>query len=262
MPQFSIDIFTNVINTALPEPYSSLLNGIAFGKDVPPYLDLYLKFKRSGLLHIMVLSGSNIAMLGAVIEAIFGFIHKKIAVILTICFIVVFTISVGLEPPVVRAAIMGTISLLAIVFNRKATAIYSLVLTGIITLTFWPVWITNLSFLLSYGATLGIILFGSSQTKPRWWLPNELRISLAAQLFTTPIIFLYFKQISLISPVTNVLISFIVGPLMLLGFCIGMAGLIHPALTIPFAFIAIGMLKYLLFVVNLAELVPYSFLSF
>mgnify|MGYP001571136201 CR=1 FL=1 len=262
MSQFSIDIFTNVINTSLAEPYGSLLNGITFGKDVPSYTNLYLKFKRSGLLHIMVLSGSNIAMLGAMIGAFFGFVHKKIAVILTICFIAGFTISVGFEPPVVRAAIMGTISLLAIVFNRKATAIYSLVLTGIISLVFWPEWMTSVSFLLSYGATLGIILFGSSQSKPRWWLPNELRISLAAQLLTTPIIFIYFKQISIISPLTNVLVSFIVGPLMLLGFCISLLGLIHPVLTIPFAFIAVGMLKYLLFVVNLSELLPYSFLSF
>ncbi len=262
MPQFSIDVFTNVINTALPEPYSSLLNGITFGKDIPPYLNLYLKFKKSGLLHVMVLSGSNIAMLGAMIEAIFGFIHKKIAVVLTICFIIIFTISVGFEPPVVRAAIMGTISLLAIVFNRKATAIYSLVLTGIITLVFWPEWITSISFLLSYGATLGIVLFGSSQSKPRWWFPNELRISLAAQLFTTPIIFLYFKQISLISPITNVLVSFIIGPLMLLGFCISIFGLIHPFITIPFAIIAVGMLNYLLFIVNLSDLIPYSFISF
>ena len=262
MAQFSIDIFTNVINTSLTEPYSSLLNGITFGKDVPSYHNLYLKFKKSGLLHIMGLSGSNIALLGAMIDALFGFVYKIIAVVITICFIIIFTISVGFEPPVIRAAIMGTISLLAIVFNRKATAIYSLFLTGIITLVFWPAWITSISFLLSYGATLGIILFGSSQSKPRWWFPNELRISLAAQLFTAPIIFLFFKQISLISPITNVLVSFIIGPLMLLGFCISIFGLIHPALTLPFAVVAAGMLKYLLFIVDLSELVPYSFLSF
>ena len=77
MAQLSIDIFTNVINTTLSEPYSSLLNGITFGKDIPPYLNLYSKFKQTGLLHIMVLSGSNIAMLGAMIEAIFGFVHRK-----------------------------------------------------------------------------------------------------------------------------------------------------------------------------------------
>lgn len=262
MLTFSIDIFTNVINTALVEPYSSLLNGITFGKDVPPYLNLYLKFKKSGLLHIMVLSGSNIAMLGAMIEALFGFVNKKIAVGLTICFILLFTISVGFEPPVVRAAIMGIISLLAIVFNRKATAIYSLFLTGVITLIFWPEWITSVSFLLSYGATLGIILFGASQSKPRWWFPNELRISLAAQIFTTPIIFIYFKQLSLISPLTNVLVSFIIGPLMFLGFCIGLFGLIHPVLTIPFAILAEGMLDYLLFIVNLSDLFPFSFFTF
>lgn len=262
MAQLSIDIFTNVINTTLSEPYSSLLNGITFGKDIPPYLNLYSKFKQTGLLHIMVLSGSNIAMLGAMIEALFGFVHKKIAVGITVCFIIIFTISVGFEPPVVRAAIMGTISLLAIVFNRKATAIYSLILTGIVSLAFWPSWITSVSFLLSYGATLGIILFGKSQTKPRWWYPNELRISLAAQLFTTPIIFIYFGQLSLISPLSNILVSFIIGPLMLLGFCIGILGLIHPALTIPFATLATGMLKYLLFIVNLSNQVPYSFIEF
>jgi len=260
--QFSIDIFTDVINTALAEPYSSLLNGITFGKDVPSYGDIYLKFKKSGLLHIMVLSGSNIAMLGAMIEALFGFANKKIAIILTICFIAIFTISVGFEPPVVRAAIMGTISLMAIVFDRKATAIYSLALTGMVTLVIWPTWLTNISFWLSYGATLGIVLFGSPQSKPRWWLPKELRISIAAQIFTTPIIFAYFKQVSLVSPVSNVFVSFIIGPLMALGFCISLLGLAHSSLTVPFAFIATGMLKYLLFIVDLSSSIPYSFLTF
>lgn len=262
MTKFSIDVFTNVINASLPEPYGSLLSGITFGRDIPPYLNLYIKFQKSGLLHIMVLSGSNIAMLGAMIEALFGFVHKKIAVILTICFILIFTVSVGFEPPVVRAAVMGTISLLAIVFNRKSTAIYSLLLTGLITLAIWPAWITNVSFMLSYGATLGIILFGTSKTRSPWWFPNELRISLAAQLFTTPIILIYFKQLSLISPLANVLTSFIIGPLMLLGFCVSIFGLINPALTIPFTMVAIGMLKYLLFIVNLADRIPYSFIAF
>ena len=261
MPQFSIDIFTNVINISLAEPDAALLNGITFGKDIPPYLNLYQKFQRTGLLHITVLSGSNIAMLGAMLEAVFGFVHKKIAVILTICFILVFAVSVGFEPPIVRAVIMGAISLLAVVYERKATSIYSLVIAGFVSLIFWPKWITSVSFMLSYGATLGIILFGSSNSKSPWWLTSELRLSLAAQLFTTPIIFLYFKQLSLVSPLTNILVSFIVGPLMFLGLCIAILGLIHPALTIPFAIIATGMLKYLLFIVNLSDLVPYSFIS-
>lgn len=262
MTRFSIDIFTNVINTLLPEPYAALLNGITFGRDIPPGLNLHVKFQRTGLLHIMVLSGSNIAMLGAMAEAIFSFVPKKLAVILSICFILLFALCVGFEPPIVRAVIMGIISLLAIVFERRAIALYSLLISGLTSLIFWPQWITSVSFLLSYGATLGIIIFGNGGKASPWWLTKELRLSLAAQILTTPIIFFYFKQLSLISPVANVLVSFIVGPLMFLGICIAVLGLIHPVLTIPLVIIATGMLKYLLFIVNLSDLIPYSFISF
>lgn len=259
---FPIENLTNVVNILLPEPHSSLLNGIVYGRQIPSYLDLYLKIKKAGILHIVVLSGSNIAMLGAMMEAIFGFVNKKIAVVITICFILLFAVSVGFEPPVVRASIMGSISLLAVVFNRKATALYSLLISAIISSVIWPEWITSVSFLLSYAATLGIILFGTPTTKPPWWLPQELRISLVAQLFTTPIIFIYFKEISLVAPFTNLLISIIIGPLMALGLIISILGSINHVLAVPFAFLAFGMLEYLLFITDLANSIPYSFITF
>ncbi len=259
---FPIQYFTDVIDQALPPPYSSLLNGITYGRSIGHLGSLYDAFRKSGLLHIMVLSGSNIALLGAILESLLSFLPKRFAVVVIICFIVAFAISVGLEPPTLRATIMGSLSLLATLFHRKAIAIYSLVITCLIMLAFQPTLATNVSFLLSAGATLGITLFGTASGKERWWYPEELRITLAAQVFTTPVIFLYFRQISLISPLANLAISMVVGPLMVLGFMISIVGRVSLACSLPLAWLAEGMLKYIVFVTTVSQLIPYSSLQF
>lgn len=258
---FSINNFTDVIDRSLTPPYSSLLNGITYGKSVSHLGALNESFRRAGLLHIMVLSGSNIALLGAILESIFSFLPKKFAIIITLCFIVLFSISVGLEPPTLRATIMGCLSLIATLLHRKTTALYSLVITGITMLAIQPQLITNVSFLLSFGATTGIITFGASPRRERWWFPEELRITLAAQIFTTPIMLIYFRQLSLLSPIANVAIAFMVGPLMLLGFLISTVGMLSTQLVIPFAWMAEGMLKYIIFITTVCELIPFSYLQ-
>ena len=129
-------------------------------------------------------------------------------------------------------------------------------------LAFQPTLVTNVSFLLSVGATLGITLFGTSSGKEPWWYPEELRITLSAQVFTTPVIFLYFRQISLISPLANLAISMVVGPLMMLGFLISIVGRVSLLCTLPLAWLAEGMLKYVVFVTTVSQLIPYFSLQF
>ncbi len=208
----------------------------------------------------MVLSGSNIAVLGAMLEALFGFLPKKFADIITLCFIILFAICVGLEPPTLRATIMGCLSLIATLFSRKTIALYSLFIAAIAMLSFQPSLITNVSFLLSIGATLGIVLFGKSSGKPRWWFPEELRITVAAQIFTTPLIFIYFHQISFISPLANLAVSIVIGPLMLLGFAISIVGLLSTQLSAPLAWLAEGMLRYIIFITTVSRLIPFSYI--
>lgn len=253
--------FTDVINSYLPEPHASLTNGILFGIQLNKNTLFYEAIKRTGLLHMVVLSGTNITILGAILSSVFGFLHRKLAVVLTICAIVAFVLFVGVQAPIVRAGVMGIITQLSILYGRKTLALYSLLLSGIVTAVLFPKMIFTLSFGLSYGATLGIILFGNVKPTSKF-LWRELKPSLAAQVLTTPMIFWYFKQVSFIAPIANLFTGWIVTPIMIIGFFAAGLGKIHPALGYPFALIEFALTSYLIFVIEVLSKIPYAFVQF
>lgn len=264
-------IFTNVINSYLPEPHASLLNGILFGVSIKTTKAFYQQLKMVGLLHIVVLSGINITILASIVGSTTQFLPKKISIFITFILIVFFVLFVGPQAPIIRAAIMGILTLLAILYGRRALPIYLLFLSALLTAIFWPSWIKTVSFLLSYGATLGIILFGTikiktnpknSIEKAKINLWREFKPSLAAQLFTAPIIFFYFRQISFIAPVSNILTSFIITPLMIFGFLTAILGKIHFLLGLLPGFISFILLSYLVLVIELLSKVPFAYVKF
>lgn len=259
-------IFTSVIDSYLPEPHASLLNGIIFGADLQAGKDFYTKVKTVGLLHIVVLSGINITILASIISSFTSFLQKKYSISITLLSIVLFVFFVGPEPPIVRAAFMGSLGLIAILWSAKATPLYLLFLSFVLTAIFKTDWLKTISFQLSYGATLGIILFGQSQKRKRSWLneflARELRPSLAAQAFTIPIIFIYFQQVSLIAPVSNLLTSFIIPPLMIFGFLTALLGKIHFALGLLPSFVCYVLLSYIILVIDSLAKLPFIFIQF
>ena len=210
--------FTSIINNYLPEPQASLLNGILFGINLKPTKIFYEQLKIVGLLHIIVLSGMNITILAAIISSLTSFFSKRVSIMITILMIILFILFVGPKAPIIRAGLMGSLSLVAILTGRKNFVLYSLFLSLIFIAIVFPRWLTSISLFLSYGATFGIVFFG--QTPSKNWLIKELKITLSAQIFTVPIIFIYFKQISLIAPLSNVLVAPIIPPLMIFGFLI------------------------------------------
>src|SRR3989344_6060991 len=202
MQQFGPDILTSVINSYLPEPHASLLNGMLFGINLKTSKNFYDQLKIVGLLHIVVLSGMNITLLGSIIMSVLSFIGKPLASLITILMIGLFIVFVGAQAPLIRAGFMGILTLVALLYGRKNYVLFALFLSAIFILIFWPSWLMSISFQLSYGATLGIILFArTKEIKTENFIEKFffdcrkiLRVSLAAQLFTTPIIFIYFKQ--------------------------------------------------------------------
>lgn len=255
----SPSIFTSVINSYLPEPHASLLNGIIFGINLKTSKYFYDQLKIVGLLHMVVLSGINITMLSAIVANITGFFGKRISILLTILIVILFILFVGPQAPVVRAGIMGVLTLVAVLYGRKNVGLYSLFLSFIIIAIAFPAWLSSISLYLSYGATLGIMLFGQSSSKNQ--VIKDLKISLAAQIFTTPIIFIYFKQVSFISPLSNLLVSPIIPPLMVLGFLTAILGKINFFLGLIPSYICYGLLSYMVWVIETLSKIPFAFLK-
>ncbi len=262
--------FSSVIDQYLHEPYASLLNGIIFGLKPKTSSDFYFKLKAVGLLHIVVLSGMNLTLLSGVISSALKNLGRKIASLITILGIIIFINFVGPQAPIVRAGFMAILTHVAIIYGEQRNSLLLLLFSGILSLIFKPAWIKSLSFQLSYLATLGILLFGkpTPSRKKDFFdeiknvFKNEFKTSIAAQIFTAPLIFLKFHQISLVSPFTNVLVAPTIAPLMILGLLAAVLGKINFYLGLPFAWLCFGILRYILFVIDLFSKVPFGFLRF
>jgi len=252
--------FTSIINSYLPEPHASLLNGILFGVNLQSGKEFYEQLRVVGLLHLVVLSGINITLLVSITTEITQYFGKPISILITILTVILFILFVGAKAPIIRAGFMGILTLVAILYGRKNIALYSLFLSLIFISLFWPRWLTSVSLQLSYGATLGIILFGTSSSQNSLW--KEFKTSLAAQVFTVPIIFIYFKQISFIAPLSNLLVAFTIYPLMIFGFLTAFLGKIHHVLGIIPSFICYGLLQYMVFVIEHLSKIPFVYFNF
>lgn len=258
-------LFTSVANSYFPEPQASLLNGILFGIPISKTNIIYKQLQQLGLLHIVVLSGLNITILAGFISMFTAKFSKHLSILIVILSIIFFIVFVRPQAPIVRAGFMGVLTFVAIYAGRRTLGLYSLLLSAIFIAVVWPEWLTNVSFYLSYAATLGILLFSGNMSEGNKivsFVTADLRTSIAAQIFTTPIIFIYFKQLSLIAPLSNLLISFVIPPLMMFGFLTVILGKIHFLAGLPFAYISYGLLSYVTFITENLSQLPFIFFSF
>jgi competence protein ComEC len=279
----SLDSVTILINSWLPEPHAGLLAGILFGTRATMSRDLYEALVSTGTLHIVALSGANISILsGLVASTLSGFrISRRIAGLLTIIIIIGFVAFVGTSPSVVRAAIMGCLAMVGVVAGRAVWPFWSWVVTVCCMLAFSPLLAGDVSFQLSAGATLGILLFGQKTEKIpdsdpvkenhnlksifryiRLFIDRDLRLTLSAQVFTIPVIFFHFHRISLVSPLPNLAIGWILPLLTGLGYLAVLAGVIWSPLGQIFAWIVWLPLEYVIRVVEIFAKIPFASIGY
>ncbi len=211
----------------LPEPHASLLNGILLGVPIKGAGEFYSRTIDSGLVHLVVVSGSNVSLLKSVAENLFSFLPRKVLAVAVICTLVFFLFLIGLNPPIFRAVLSAVIILLGSMAGKNTSNMYVLLLTAIISLFLFPGWISSLSFYLTYLSTSGIILFAKPLTETTTtnnlftklfaYLLSEVKTSLAAQIFILPLIYFYFGRVSFISVITTPIVSWTLLPLLVLG---------------------------------------------
>ena len=239
------DRVSAVLNQLLPEPYAALANGMILGIESGIPRDLYEDFNLTGTSHVIVISGSNIALISGIFLGVFTWIfrgRKRPAVAFTLTGIILYTLLVGADAAVTRAAIMGSLFVVAIVFGRQSTALVSLFAAAVVMLLLNPLTLWDVGFQLSFMATLGLILF-STPIQKRWnrtigaGLPKTvnnlvamgLLVTLAAQITTMPLVVYYFGRLSLISFLANFLILPVQPPILVAGGLAALVGLLTPA---------------------------------
>jgi competence protein ComEC len=250
-----------VIARMLPEPHAGLLIGLLFGSKASLSADFYDALIITGTIHIIALSGMNITIImDMVAKSLQGLVGKRWASVISIGVIVWFVVFVGPSATIVRAAIMGSLSLIAIIFGRQYWALFSWIIAVVGMTLIHPAWFGEISFQLSALATLGIILFAKKEQGSiggLWaFIKTELHLTLSAQVFTIPLILFHFHRISLIAPLANIAIGWVIAPLTVLGWIAAICGSVFLPLGMLFSWIAWVLLEYMIRVVWVASTIP------
>lgn len=271
----TVSTLTGAIAQLLPEPQAGLLSGLLFGTKEALTPEFKQALITTGTLHIVALSGMNITIMSALIGSfLLPLSGRRWASLLTIGAIAGFVLFVGPAPSIIRAAIMATLSLVAVVLGKQNWALFSWAISVGAMLVVNFSWITDLSFQLSVLSTLGILLFSKVQKGVntikdqtldiilKRSLVDDLRLTLAAQVFTVPLILFVFHRVSLISPLPNILIGWILAPVTVLGWLTIIATFVWWPIAQLLAWVTWAPLTYLIWIVTTTSLLPFASLSF
>ena len=194
------------------------------------------QFRRTGLAHLVAVSGSNVAIvLGAVVSLIRR-LRPSVRTILCLATLALYVVIVGPEPSVLRAAAMGAIVVTGIMWGRRAEPLHALGLALVILIAVRPGLTTSVGLHLSAAATTGLVLWARplaenfARVMPRL-VAWALGATLAAQIAVAPIMIVVFGEISLVSPLANLLAIPAVAPATVLGLAGALIGLVSPTLA-------------------------------
>jgi len=263
-----------------PDPEASLLAGILLGVDNGLPDDLQQAFKDTGTSHIIAISGFNISIIAAIFLSIFGraFGQRRGAVFAGIG-IIFYTVLVGADAAVVRAAVMGVLALFARHFGRRQDGLVTLFAAALVMCAYNPLYVWDVGFQLSFFATLGLILYAEplSQFGKRALLAVRLPtdtvekisqplsdfvlLTLAAQLTTLPIMAYQFGRLSLISFIANPFILPAQPAVMIVGGIADIIGMIFLPLGQVFAYAAWPFVAYTIRAVDFFASVPRAAVS-
>lgn len=178
--------------------------------------DTMKDFSYTGLIHILSISGSHIALLLALVYGLGRLIklRKRTSLIMGILVACMYCGVIGGDAPVVRATMMSILMCLAYVKGRLYQAKQALCICAILCLIYDPFSLFDVSFQLSFGATYGLLIWGKVLYERIQWLPRWIKMPLvlcvSAQLLILPLQLYYFHYISVVS----LLAACIVAPLL------------------------------------------------
>ena len=197
------------VNHSLPEPYAALANGMLLGIEANIPKELYDQFKATGTSHVIVISGTNVALIAGVLVAVAArLVGRRRAAWPALGGIAGYALLVGGDATVVRAAVMGGLFVTATALGRRSTALVSLAAACMAMTLINPLALWDVGLQLSAMATAGLVVLGTGH--------GVLAVTLAASVATLPLGLYYFGRLSPASLPANLLIA-PVQPLILFG---------------------------------------------
>lgn len=248
------------INSVIPEPEAALANGLIFGGNSQLSKDVANNFSKTGLSHIVAVSGFNVTIIAEylMILGIFLGLWRKQAFWFAIVGIFLFVLSVGFPSSAIRAGVMGSLLLWAMKNGRLANSRSAIIFSAGTMLLLNPLLLRwDIGFQLSFLATLGIV-----ELSPFWEnylirknkIASEIQetifLTISASIFVLPIILYNFQMLSIVSVIANALVLPLIPLTMFFVFFTSIVGLIWQPLSLPLAWVTFLPLKYIIETVN------------
>lgn len=257
--------FVGGIESAMPEPESALLAGLLIGEKRGLGESITESFRRAGVIHIIVLSGYNVALvINTVREGFSLFLSRNVALSSAGVVAILFMLMTGASETAIRATLMALVVLLARAFYRPADGLRILLLVAA-GMAVWNPYLVlfDLSYQLSILATLGLILFSHRLVPYLAWLRSKTLIeivstTLATQITVLPVLIISVGQVSLVSLISNVLILIPIPYAMLAGFFASLIATVSPELAFPLSAVAYALLHYIIVVAEFLGSLPFA----
>jgi competence protein ComEC len=226
---------------------AAVVRGMVLGDRSLMPVELEKAFQRSGITHVLAISGQHVVILATVIYfalRVFA-IPPTIRAGVTMGLIWLYILIAGSPPSAIRAGVVATFVLAAPLLGRQISPLHFMSTMLVLVLSYNPELIYSTGFQLSVAAVFGILLLTKPLKsllertlfrplkKPPTQLSNLICVSLAAQLATSPIVAATFEQLSIVGVLTNLLAVPISGPILILGLLGSLAGNISPLLAYP-----------------------------
>lgn len=255
--QISNEIKTKIISNTketLDEETSSILLGLILGNKDDIDENIEENFRSAGMAHILAVSGMHVTYvilgLSLIMKKILG---KRRNYIFCICVLIVYMFITNFSASVTRAGIMGIIMILSKIFYRKNDIYTALSISLFIILIYNPFLIQSLGLLLSYGGVIGIIILNKSilsilknikikNKKYKYFIKPKIQnsldkikeiisVSISVQIFIFPIAIYNLNTFNPYFFISNLLLSIVIGPIIIIGFLFIIVILINYQIT-------------------------------
>ena len=251
------------LGRGLGEGPAALLRGMVLGQDEAIDERVREDFRRSGLAHLLAVSGQNVLLLSILVLAVAALcgVPLRVRLIAAVVLVALYVPLAGGGPSIQRAGVMGVAGLIAALAGRPTSRWYALGLAAAVTLALNPRAAGDPGWQLSFVAVIGLLAL-VPPLRPRLArrmpapVAEAAAMTLAATLATAPLLALHFEQVSLASLPANLLAAPAVAPVMWLGMAAVAAAQIAPVLALPAVLAAGPLLGYIGWLAEHASALP------
>ena len=262
----ALDLFHN-------REHAGFLKGVILGYRADLSSEIKQSFMDTGTIHILAVSGSNVAVIVLIIYSIFGLfrLSKRATSAATMTGIILFMFVTGASPSVVRATIMACVLLVGTMLERKTDVYNSLSVAALLILVLDTQTLFDVGFQLSFAAVVSIVYFYPiflqwihkiperfEEIKAVDFILKLFAVSLAAQVGTLPFTAYYFGRVSVVSLMANLVVVPISGINVLLGVATIVFSFFNQWLAACYAALNVSLMTFLLGFVKSAAAIPYA----